>query len=149
MNQSGFRRAVSHANGPEGLQFKKVAGGYEFDIPPLNSLTPFFTIEGKDTGPTKRIKAVLHVVVQGQSYVAGRVPESVEVTAVNARFKIELKKLSLADRRSLALALVTNGRVDAHTLVAVYSLATGDRAMAMEHLASAGEVPAKVRALFE
>jgi hypothetical protein len=65
------------------------------------------------------------------------------------QFKIEWKKLALADRRSLALALVREGTPEDHALVAFYSLAIGDRQMADKHLPKAGKAGDAVRAAFE
>ncbi len=75
--------------GPDGFTFKNMTAGAEFDIPPLN-LGDFFIIEGEAKKPNQPLKAILHLEVQGKTYRAGRVPASVQITAFNAKYKIEI-----------------------------------------------------------
>ncbi|NOZ51499.1 MAG: copper resistance protein CopC, partial [Chloroflexi bacterium] len=76
--------------GEGGLQFKRIAGGYNFNIPALN-LGNFFIIEGTGNKNLQPIKATLHIeLLSGVSYIAGQVPAGVEVTALNSQYKIEL-----------------------------------------------------------
>jgi len=77
--------------GTDGLQFKKIAGGYNFNIPALN-LGNFFILEGEHKDQNKPLLATLHIELHGgKSYLAGRVPASVDVTAINAKYKIEIE----------------------------------------------------------
>ncbi len=75
--------------GPDGFKFKNMTAGAEFDIPPLN-IADFFIIEGEAKKPNQPLKAILHIEVQGKTYRAGRVPAGVQVTALNAKYKIEI-----------------------------------------------------------
>jgi len=63
--------------------------------------------------------------------------------------KVAWNKLTLKDRRSLALAVLDEGAEASHALVAFYSLAIGDGDRAAEHLARAGQAGDAVRAAFE
>jgi hypothetical protein len=74
----------------------------------------------------------------------------VVVTAKRRKeLKIEWKELSLADKRGLALSLLTRGKPEDHALVAFYSLAIGDDNMAAVHMSLSGDVAAEVRKSFE
>jgi hypothetical protein len=65
------------------------------------------------------------------------------------QFKTAWGKLTLADRRSLALALLREGTAADHALIAFYALATGDRATADAHLPKAGAAGEALRKAFE
>ncbi len=73
-----------------GLQFKKIAGSANFDIPALN-LGNFFILEGESPKNNQDMIATLHIsVLGGRTYRADAVPDSVEITALNAKYKIEI-----------------------------------------------------------
>jgi hypothetical protein len=77
--------------GGDGLQFKRLAGGYNFNIPYLN-LGNFFIIEGPGNKKLQPLRATLHIELlnSGKSFVAGMQPDDVTITAVNSQYKIEL-----------------------------------------------------------
>ena len=78
--------------GENGLQFKRLAGGYNFNIPYLN-LGNFFIIEGAVSKDLQPLRATLHIELlgSGQSFIAGQTPPDVVITATNAQYKIELE----------------------------------------------------------
>jgi hypothetical protein len=70
-------------------------------------------------------------------------------TKTGDTLKIAWKDLTLADRRSLSMALHKGGDENSHALVAFYSLAIGDGNMAKVHLPLAGAAANAVRAAFK
>lgn len=64
-------------------------------------------------------------------------------------FEIEWPRLTMQDRRNLALAVLREGKPEDHCLAAFYLMATGDEQGAAEHLRRGGAAAAEVEAAFE
>ncbi len=76
---------------------------------------------------------------------------SLRVVVSRPRMELDMKwpRLTLADKKSLALAVVREGTPEDHCLAAFYLLASGEEDAADEHLHRGGEGAEAVRSVFE
>ena len=99
-------------------------------------------------GEGRRVRFSLHGFRQQFEVVSASGEGALKLRGPTTEVDMEWSRLTFADRRNLATAVLRMGLPEDHCLVAFYMLAAGDKRGAIAHLARGGEGARAVEAAF-